>query len=269
MTYSYHHEAMNSPFEIHIAGQEENYARQAADAIFREVDHIESNLSRFSEQSDLARIRLLDPGQSLKVSRETMECLLVALWATRETNGAFDVTLGRGMDDLLLDPDALSVSLAQKRGDIERGDIETGDMALDLGGIGKGYSLDNTAAIVGEWGIESAMLTAGPSTALAIGRQESNRWSIGLNGIPIQLQEQAISASGKEVKGAHILDPRTGTPATGHDKAWAICPSAALADALSTAFMVMDTESVKTFCRSHEGIQGHVLCRDGAFISFA
>jgi thiamine biosynthesis lipoprotein len=258
MTCSYHHEAMNSPFEIHIAGQDENYARQAADAIFREVDHIESNLSRFSEQSDLARIKLLEPGQSLKVSREAMDCLLVALWATRETNGAFDVTLGRGMDNLLLDPDALSVSLAG----------ETGAIDLDLGGIGKGYSLDNTAAIVEEWGIESAMLMAGPSTALAIGRQERNPWSIGLNGSPVELQEQAISTSGKDVKGAHILDPRTGDPATGHERAWAICPSAALADALSTAFMVMDTESVEKFCGSHQGIQGHVLSRDGAFMSF-
>ena len=258
MTYTYHHEAMNAPFEVHIAGQEENYARQAADAIFREVDHIESNLSRFSEQSDLARIALLAPGQSLKVSRETMECLLVALWATRETNGAFDVTLGRGMDNLLLDPDGLSVGLA----------AGTGGMAIDLGGIGKGYSLDNTAALVEEWGIENAMLTAGPSTALAIGRQDGNAWSVGLHGSPVDLQEQAISASGKDVKGAHVLDPRTGDPATGHAKAWAICPSAALADALSTAFMVMDTAAVETFCGSHEGIQGHLLSREGAFISF-
>ena len=259
MTYTHHHEAMNAPFEIHIAGKEENYARQAADAIFREIDHIESTLSRFSEQSDLARIKLLEPGQSLKVSRETMECLLVALWATRETDGAFDVTLGRGMQDLILDPDALSLQVSGK----------SGALAIDLGGIGKGYSLDNTAAIVEDWGIENALLTAGPSTALAMGRQDGDAWSVGLHGRPVNLREQAISASGKDIKGAHVLDPRTGDPATGHEKAWAICPSAALADALSTAFMVMDTASVKAFCESHEGIQGHLLSRDGAFMSFA
>ena len=258
MTYTYHHEAMNAPFEVHIAGKEENYARQAADAIFREVDHIERDLSRFSEQSDLARIALLEPGQSLKVSRETMECLLVALWATRETEGAFDVTLGRGMENLLLDPDALSVELAGR----------AGGMAIDLGGIGKGYSLDNTATLVEDWGIENAMLTAGPSTALAIGRQDADAWAVGLHGSPVPLQEQAISASGKDIKGAHVLDPRTGAPASGHEKAWAICPSAAVADALSTAFMVMDTAAVEAFCGSHEGIQGYVLSRDGAFMSF-
>ena len=96
MAYSFHHSAMNSPFEIHIAGQDENYARQAAGAFFRGIDHLENNLSRFLEDSDIARIRLLMPGQVLQVSPETMECLLVALWAYRETQWSFRCHARRG-----------------------------------------------------------------------------------------------------------------------------------------------------------------------------
>jgi len=256
VAYSFHHSAMNSPFEIHIAGQDENYARQAAGAFFRGIDHLENNLSRFLEDSDIARIRLLMPGQVLQVSPETMECLLVALWAYRETSGAFDVMLGEGMDALRLDPERLSVS------------CELRNPAVDLGGIGKGFALDRGAEIMAEWDIEHALLVAGPSTMLALGSQDGVPWSVGLNGTAVDLEDQALSASGKDVQGAHVRDPRAGVEATGHEKAWVLCPSAALADALSTAFMVMNREEVADFCRTHPEIRSHVLDQHSTFTSY-
>lgn len=256
--HTFHHDAMKSPFEIHIAGQEEAYARHAAAATFRDIDHLESLLSRFLEDSDIARIRLLEPGQSVQVSPEAMECLLVALWAFRETAGAFDVMLGRGLDALKLDPDTFRVTAS----------CELCNPALDLGGIGKGYALDRAADILGEWGITDAFLVAGPSTMLALGTQDGTPWPVGLHGNTVSLQDQAISASGTDVQGAHVLDPRDGTPAAGHQRAWALCPSAALADALSTAFMVMSGEQVAAFCQRHPHIHGHVVQHDGACISY-
>jgi len=68
------------------------------------------------------------------------------------------------------------------------------------------------------------------------------------------LRDQAVSGSGTEVKGGHVLDPRTGKPARGHPAAWVIAPSAAVADALSTAFMVMSTGEVEDFCARHPEI---------------
>ncbi|MGZ5455018.1 MAG: FAD:protein FMN transferase, partial [Candidatus Aminicenantales bacterium] len=65
------------------------------------------------------------------------------------------------------------------------------------------------------------------------------------------LRNRALSGSGTEVKGAHIIDPRTGRPAAGHAAAWASHPSAAASDALSTAFMVMSTAEVAAFCGRH------------------
>ena len=67
----------------------------------------------------------------------------------------------------------------------------------------------------------------------------------------IVLRERALSGSGTEVKGQHILDPRTGKPAGGHVAAWAAHRSAALSDALSTAVMVMSTDEVEAFCAAH------------------
>jgi thiamine biosynthesis lipoprotein len=257
-TWRFQHNAMNAPFEVHLWGDDEHYAGQVADAIFRDIDHAEALLSHFREDSDVGRVGLLEGGQSVQVSTEMMDCLLVALWVHSETGGAFDVMLGRGLNTLVLNPDSLSVGVTK----------DGGTPQIDLGGIGKGFALDRAAEIVAEWGLEDALLTAGPSTVLALGTQDGEPWSVGVNGTVQVLTDQALSASGKDVQGAHVLDPRKREPASGHEKAWAIAPSAAVADALSTAFMVMDRTEVETCCRSHEGIEGHVLSQDGEFISF-
>lgn len=251
---------MACPFEIVVAGHDEAYARQAADAVFREIDHLEEKLSRFIEHSDVGRIAAARPGEQVRISPETMDCLLAALWAYRETGGAFDISLGRGMDDLVLDPDSLVVR-----------NIEfpiTGSQIFDLGGIGKGYALDVAADVISDWQIGDVLLSAGASTALALGSNGDEDWSIGLHGEPLKLRDCAVSGSGKDVKGEHVIDPRKGMPAAGHEKAWAVCPSAAAADALSTAFMVMSTDEVKDFCRNHEEIRAFLLNEKGDILSF-
>jgi thiamine biosynthesis lipoprotein len=68
-----------------------------------------------------------------------------------------------------------------------------------------------------------------------------------------------VSGSGTEVKGEHIIDPRTGRPARAHLAAWAAHPSAAVSDALSTAFLVMGTEEAERYCRSHPEVWGLVI----------
>ena len=73
------------------------------------------------------------------------------------------------------------------------------------------------------------------------------------------LKDRALSGSGTEVKGTHIFNPRTGKPAEGHLAAWVSHPSAAVADALSTAFMVMNTEEVRTYCRGHPDVWALVV----------
>ena len=143
-------------------------------------------------------------------------------------------------------------------------------LELDLGGIGKGYALDKASAFLLDWGIGRALIHGGTSTVAAIGSPPSlglgaKGWPVGVGaGWPaapsqVLLMDRALSGSGIEVKGKHIMDPRTGLAARAHLATWASHPSAAEADALSTAFMVMTTAEVEEYCALHPEVWALVI----------
>ncbi len=103
------HQAMATTFEVICFHEDETYARQAAWAAFDVADRVEQELSRFIENSDIARINSLEPGEQVRVSRWTMECLMLSKLAYAETRGAFDISLGSGLNQLELTPDRLWV----------------------------------------------------------------------------------------------------------------------------------------------------------------
>ncbi|MFB3902698.1 MAG: FAD:protein FMN transferase [Acidobacteriota bacterium] len=299
------HQAMATYFEAIIDEDDARYAEQAAQAVFAEIDRLETLLTRFRPTSDLSQVNRLQPGQSVKVTLDLFECLAIAEEMYEKTGGAFDPTVGplmsslRGEDGVLLDitdkqrAEALA-RVGMKRIVLDRQNLtvglapvksseQAGPAGLDLGGIGKGYALDRGAEILRDWGIESALLHSGTSTALAIGSPRSSEpgeegWVLGTGGEwreavgfgTVRISNEALSGSSKRLKGEHILDPRTGYPAREHLAAWSLAPSAAVADALSTAFMVMSTSEVMELCQSMPAVGGLVIVpRQGILGAFS
>lgn len=291
---------MATPFEIVIADVEEEYARQAAGAVFDRIDRFERLLSRFDPCSEIAQINRLGPGESVRVDMDVLDCLLIANEVHCDTGGAFDVTVGPvmqcirdeqghpktpepgridaafagvGMNRLILNGEQASVGVVQCDAGQWPGCVE-----VDLGGIGKGFALDRTVEILDDWGIGNVLIHGGTSTALVMGSggeaggcgPGAEGWAVGVGGPwgraagleKIILRRGALSGSGFEAKGRHILDPRTGRPAQGHLAAWAVCPTAAVADALSTAFVVMTTDEVRAYCDAHEDVSAFVVEAD-------
>lgn len=247
--HAHQHHAMATVFEIRLVTADQRYARQAAEACFRLLDVLEGRLSRFLEDSDIACLNRLAPGERRQLHPDTAACLREAITVSQWTGGAFDPTIsptGPSEGRLVLDP---SEPIAEGSG-----------VSLDLGGIGKGFALDRMAELLDDWELFDALLIAGKgSSVLARGRPaEALQWRIALGGdrrFAVELRDFAISSSGTTVKGAHILDPRNGCPPVdAPGRTWALSRSAAVSDALSTAWMCLEAEEVEEVCASHPEI---------------
>jgi FAD:protein FMN transferase len=128
-------------------------------------------------------------------------------------------------------------------------------MKVGLGGIAKGWSLDRAAAALRDKGVKDFTLSAG-GQIFAGGQKDGRPWRVGIRdprGAPgdwfavVQASDTSVSTSGDfvrffvhdGVRYHHILDPRTGRPSQGLRSATVVTADATLADALSTALMVM------------------------------
>ena len=143
---------------------------------------------------------------------------------------------------------------------------------VDLGGIGKGYAVDQMVAILRDWSISAALVHCGRSTVFALGSPPGTAgWSLAIRDPvkhdetlgTVQLSDVALSGSGRKLHGDHIIDPRRTRPVDDKLGAWALAPSAALSDALATAFMVMSPNEVEEYCRRHAEVSG-LTCAETA-----
>lgn len=277
------HFVMATHFEAVFAEVERSYAEQVSLALFQELERLESRLSCFDPGSDISRINRLEPGRSIRIGVEAFECLRRAETLRAELGNAFDINFKLAGEDpyepgTLLQLAQVSGGFTAGRSVREEGKGDSG-LALDLGGIGKGYALDFLVELMNDWGIENYLLHAGTSTALARGSApgtEGCGWPVGIAGgwdcytgnKELVLCARAISGSGTEVKGPHVVDPGTGLPAEGHAAAWVSCPAAADSDALSTAFMVMNTAQVENYCSSHPEVWALVFSDENNYRIF-
>lgn len=270
------HEAMATHFQIVFADPElpPASAQSVAQGIFAEIDRLEAELSRFKSTSDVWRINGLRAGESVHVDFATMDCLMLAKAVHAETGGAFDPTVGammqvwRNQDGTPRQPSEQELSALRARVGLHLIDLDEASMTvsvrsdfmqLDFGAVGKGYALDQCVRLLEESEVGGALLNAGESSLLAWGDAVTpSGWPVRLHLddiTPYHLKEAALSCSGFEVKGGHLMDPRTGTPVPIKEtRSYVKAPTAALSDALSTAFMLMDAADIQALCSRLPGV---------------
>jgi len=261
---------MGTLFRIVLYPPDPAVAKAAARAAFDRIAALNRIMSDYDPSSELMRLCAQPPATPVPVSAELFDILQRSQAIAEKTHGAFDVTLGpvirlwretrrthalptdaartaaqqaSGFQHLRLDPGARTVTLLRPH------------MALDLGGIAKGYAAEAALAVLAQRGIPSAMVAASGDLALGDAPPGKPGWQIELNpfgstsGQPLTLivahagvstsgdAEQFITLGG--VRYSHIVDPATGLGLTRPTAVTVVTQHATLADALATTCSVL------------------------------
>jgi thiamine biosynthesis lipoprotein len=284
---------MACTFELLLPPSDRDRLPAAQHALER-VDAIESQLTVFRDTGEVARLNLDAAARPVRVSGTLYRLLRLAREIGRETGGAYDVTCGalvRCWGFLRRSgriPDAETLDRARNASGWSRVQFDdaaetiafaTPGLEINLGSIGKGYALDHIAAALHADGVHHFLLHAGHSSVLAAGDSGAARgWMVaiadgrrpGARLGTIALCDQSLSTSGIGQQGftidgrryGHIIDPRSGAPSNACVQSSVVAPSAAVSEALSTAFFVMQEPEVRAYCAAHPAV-GRVTLRPG------
>lgn len=246
------------------------------------VPHIESWLSVYQPNSELTRLNACEGNVPIRISTSLFELLLAAKELHRSTNGAFDMASGAQVqlwrrcrseqriptaDEIQQALTASGMSNVELSTEQQEVTFSAPGLSLDPGAIGKGYALDQTIEAIenADNAPRNFLLHGGRSSVVAAGEHNDlPGWPIGI-GNPLLtkrrlgtviLRNQAMSTSGSNIqffrcqgrRFGHILDPRTGWPAEKMLSVTVLADSAAVADAVSTAFFVLGVEKAVECC---------------------
>lgn len=255
--------AMGTRFELVLAGADAALLHAAGEAAIGEVLDQHARLSLFDPGSVLSRINRAPAGEPVPVDDEMADLLRELRAFHADTGGAFDPTVAPAMAALgLHDAGSSAWGVAKAGGAPGFGTVRIDPSgrtvrfaqpgtALDLGAVGKGVALRAAARVLREARVEAALVHGGCSSVLAIGAPPgAPAWRVRLGpgpGAPcVALRDASLSVSAPRGRAApgrgrvctHILDPRTGAPASGVRTAGVVADCPVLCEAWSTALVV-------------------------------
>lgn len=252
-----------------VYASDKSTAERACAAAYSRIAQLEDVMSDYRPSSELMRLCASAHARPIKVSRDLFQVLRRSLQVSRESGGAFDVTVG---------PLVALWRSARKTGRLpERAEIETAlqrtgwqkivlddrnrtvrllseGMRLDLGGIGKGYAADCAQQELKRNGVVSALVQLGGDIVVSAPPPGKDGWSVrvlnaGGDGRHQQmaLKNCAISTSGDTeqfvvIEGkrySHIVDPRTGWALTNRVQVSLIAPNGFTSDPLTKALCIL------------------------------
>jgi thiamine biosynthesis lipoprotein len=292
-----HRRAMACRFEITLASQDAAWV-PAARAALNEIDRIEDQLSVFREGSAISHVNRCADDEAVEIDEALLGLLGLCGELYRATGGAFDITStplsrcwgflqreGRVPSSDAIEAARASVGFGAVDLDQSRRTVRfrRSGIELNLGAIGKGHALDRVAVDMRDAGVTHALLSAGRSSLLALGGRDAgwyvevvsargNQENIDRPLARVWLRDAALGTSGAGeqfviadgTRYGHVIDPRTGWPAAGVLSASVIASSAAVADALSTAFLVGGADLAERYCAEHPDVMALVTPDDGS-----
>lgn len=292
---------MAVPIRIVLYAPDEETAKRASDAALGRFRDLNARLSDYDENSEIRQFcDKAFPGEFVCVGEDLWTVLQLAVHHAELSEGAFDPTVGQvvrlwrharksrrlppekricetlqtvGWENILFDPEKQAIALSEHGAKY--------NVRLDLGGIAKGYAIDEALETMRILGVSRALVDAGGDVGVGDPPPGTDGWKIGVASIregegPTEfwtLSNCGVANSGDmyqyvEIGGkrySHIVDPKTGLGLTDRLSVSVIAPTAANADALASAFSVLGPEKAVRLAETLEGVQTriHRLAEDG------
>lgn len=283
---------MGTVIEITLIGEDEEATNKATLQAFQEIKKIEHLMSPWIESSDVVEINRSAGKQWVKVSQETLEVIKKAKEISELSEGGFDITVGpltqlwRTARRRGIPPSSEEVkknlNLVNFRELFFNSEgkvfLKKSGMAIDLGGIAKGYSVDRAFELLKSLGYRNLIINAGGDLRVG-GSKFGKPWSIGIQDprVPkkimarVSISDAAIATSGDYEKFFiyqgkryhHIFNPRTGFPMDECQSVTIICKDGMMADGLATAVFVLGPEKGYSLCQKLEGVECLIVDKVG------
>ncbi len=276
---------MGTILEITLCDSDTTQGQQAVDTLFATAVHLDALFTTFSPASPVSGLNAHAGGRAQSVPPEVADLLALSLSYWRTTDRTFDITIGplmalwRQAAATHTLPAPALVRQTRSRIGSEKIKLLPHDrifltrpgMALDFGGIGKGYALDQLISLLRKQGLSRALLDFGQSSIWALGTPpDAEEWHIlvqqpdGKTAALIALRDEALSVSDSlgqtfVVNGnryGHVIDPRSGEPLQRDLLACVIAPNATQAEALSKALLILGEQNGIALLQRFPGVEG-------------
>jgi thiamine biosynthesis lipoprotein len=265
-------EAMGSTYSVVVYGTDRVRMEAAAEAAFSEARRLDDLLSNYKPSSEWSRVNREAAAGPVEVSPELFRLLEACLAYSRASEGAFDISVGalmqvwgfyKGSGRL---PHRAEVAAALKNTGYRHVVLNAArrtvrlarpGVALDPGGIGKGYAVDRMVEVLKQYGITTALVAGSASSIYGLGNPpgEPRGWRSTIRDprdarrtvAEVFLKNESMSTSGSYEKffraegrvWAHIMDPRTGYPAPGMLSASVVAPRTLDSEAWAKPYFIL------------------------------
>ncbi|MFO0554935.1 MAG: FAD:protein FMN transferase [Polyangiaceae bacterium] len=267
---------------------DEAATRRALDAAFAEIQRLEKLMSTWVATSEVSQINDGAGTTAVKVGPDVEAVIAKSLWIAKESGGVFDITFEAmkglwrfdqgGVDEVpsdaaiqqarklidyrnvLLDPSAHTVKLAKA------------GVRINLGGIAKGYAVDAAVRVLDAAGLRSFFVQAGGDLFVRGRKPDGSRYRVGIRDprsddpndffARIEVEDHAFSTAGDYERAFvkdgrryhHIIDPRTGYPATAARSVTIWAADAFTADAIDDAVFILGAKEGLDLAERTDGV---------------
>jgi len=282
---------MGTEISVYLWHDDPVAGKEALEAVFDEVSRINQLMSTYIEDSRISLINREAANGPVDAGAELTGLVLRSLDISVLTLGAFDITYEsvgqhydfrerRRPDAATIQKELGSINYRLVNADPVNNTISFAQQGvrINLGGIAKGYTVEQGVEILRQRGIRNAVVTAGGDSRL-LGDRRGQPWMVGVRdpreegkvAVSIPLVDEAISTSGDyeryfEEDGKryhHIIQPATGEPANGVHSATIVGPDAVITDALSTSVFIMGVDKGLRLIATLPDYEGIVIDAEG------